>query len=565
MNIILYKILALTTFFLTNYASDVDPTLQEQGKVDNKGFIALKFKKKYGQTYGSATSHYQPGVLLQKRDNGFEIVEITNEQSFYSVELDIGTPSQEVTVLVDTGSSDLWVMGSNNPYCSRSRNSQIASEDLIDCEEFGTFNIDQSSTWSKNDSAPPFFISYGDSTFASGIWGQDRLHLEDLNITGLSFAVANRTNSTVGVLGLGLPGLETTNSGRNGYQYDNFPLVLQRAGATKSSSYSLFLNSLQEEHGSVLFGAVDHSKYTGSLYTIPLINTLQRYGYSQPIQFEVTLQGIGLSGDDTESNTTLTTTKIPALLDSGTTLTYLPQSILDNLADRIGATFAARYGYYVVPCNPAGDSSSAFDDDTNLVFDFGGFHIDTPLNDYLISVSRNTCILGLIPQDSNSAILGDTFLTHAYVVYDLENLEISMAQARYINDYDAEDHNDDDIELINSTGGVPGATRAAGYSNTWSTSVSRVSTGGDIFTLHPHATQIASQFSFDGSSSSPSGTNGGSARTTTTRATSRQTTSSSSNTNTARRNAAAPAMNRHSDILQTLFLGLAVMIPFDLF
>lgn len=478
-----------TIYYTVVYAAVLD--IQDTG-ISNKGYVDFTFKKKYGDNYGTATYHFKPELTLHKRDNGFEIVEITNQQSFYSVQLDIGSPFQQVEVLVDTGSSDLWVTGANNVYCLGNRNSDILPDDRIDCNRYGTFNKSLSDTWTQNKTTTPFFISYGDTTFASGVWGQDQLHLEDINVTGLSFAVANRTNSTVGVLGIGLPSLEVTNTGRNGYQYDNFPMILKRAGAVSSSSYSLFLNNLDEEHGSILFGAVDSSKYTGSLYTIPLINTLQSYGYNKPIQFEVTLQGIGLSENGKNSNVTLTTTKIPVLLDSGTTLTYLPQSILDNLAKNINATFSPSFGYYIVPCNSEGDSSSNFDDKAQLVFDFGGFHIDTPLKDYLINVNKNTCILGLLPQDSNSGVLGDTFLSHAYVVYDLERLEISMAQTKFISDLNAYDTKGTEINTIDGSNGVPGATKASGYSNTWSTKESNVYSSGNIFTLQSHTTQINS-------------------------------------------------------------------------
>ncbi|CAL9730224.1 aspartic proteinase 3 [Monosporozyma unispora] len=511
-----------------------------------KGYVGMKFKKKYGNNYDSATYNFKPEFDLQKRDdNNYETVEITNQKSFYSVELDIGTPAQNVTVLVDTGSSDLWVPGSDNPYCLGSSHSEISRHNKIDCSEYGTFNSGESSTWSRNQSSPWFYLHYGDTTFASGVWGQDHLHLEDLNVTGLSFAVANRTNSTMGVLGVGLPGLEATNSVSNPSTYDNFPMVLRRAGATSSSAYSLYLNSLQETHGSILFGAVDHSKYTGSLYTIPLVNIFQDYGYDAPIQFDVTLQGIGLSGDG-NNNSTLSTTKMPALLDSGTTLTYLPQSILDDLANKIGAHYSSRFGYYLVPCNSDATSSSAFDDDTSLVYDFGGFHINTPLNDYLVQATKDTCILGLIPQDSNGVILGDTFLTHAYVVYDLDNLEVSMAQAKYIEDYDAQNYKSADIHIINGTHGIPGATKAPGYSSTWSTSASNVSSTGDIFTLHPHPTQINSQFSME---------TGSTIILTDTSSNEQSTTSSS----TKRKNLAVSGFNNRSPLLEIIVFILTMV------
>lgn len=510
--------------------------------------VPLSFTKKYGNSIQDAQSHFKPRLRLFKRQDGYELVELTNQQSFYSVDLSIGTPSQEVTVLVDTGSSDLWVTGSNNPYCidnfNSNSNSNLDTDDLIDCEQYGVFDISDSKSFTKNQSAPVFFISYGDTTFASGIWGQDVLHLEDLNITGLSFAVANRTNSSVGVMGIGFSGLEMTNVGTDSnkpYTYDNFPMVLKRSGAINSLTYSLYLNKLTEEHGSILFGGVDHSKYTGNLYTIPIINTLSGSGISNPIQFDVTLQGIGIStnnsskndnnnNDDDDDQITITTTKIPALLDSGTTLTYLPQEILEQIADQIGAQYSARIGYYIVPCDDD-EQSTSFDSSTNLVFDFGGFHINTSLNDYLIKISRTSCMIGLLPYDSNKVILGDTFLSHAYVVYDLENYQIGLAQAKFDVDDD-----DSQIEIINGTSGIPSATKAPRYSSTWSSNM-RSTSLGNIFTNLPYGNPMSSLNSNDVALTTTTITSGDttivrtSSRLTTTTSTSRSSATSTRNAN----------------------------------
>ena len=49
-------------------------------------------------------------------------------------------------------------------------------------------------------------------------------------------------------------------------------------------------------------------------------------------------------------------------------------------------------------------------------------------------------------------MLGDTFLRSAYVVYDLDNNEISLAQT------DFNSASDNIVEITNGTNGVPGAT-----------------------------------------------------------------------------------------------------------
>lgn len=516
----------LSSLFASQVLGKIIPAANKRDDDSNSKFVKLPFHKLYGDSLENVGSDKKPEVRLLKRADGYEEIIITNQQSFYSVDLEVGTPPQNVTVLVDTGSSDLWIMGSDNPYCSSnsmgsSRRRVIdkrddssssgslindinpfgwltgtgsaigptatglgggsgtatqsvpASEATMDCQQYGTFSTSGSSTFRSNNTY--FSISYGDGTFASGTFGTDVLDLSDLNVTGLSFAVANETNSTMGVLGIGLPELEVTYSGSTAshsgkaYKYDNFPIVLKNSGAIKSNTYSLYLNDSDAMHGTILFGAVDHSKYTGTLYTIPIVNTLSASGFSSPIQFDVTINGIGIS-DSGSSNKTLTTTKIPALLDSGTTLTYLPQTVVSMIATELGAHYSSRIGYYVLDC-PS-------DDSMEIVFDFGGFHINAPLSSFILSTGT-TCLLGIIPtSDDTGTILGDSFLTNAYVVYDLENLEISMAQARY-------NTTSENIEIITSS--VPSAVKAPGYTNTWSTSASIV-TGGNIFTVNSSQT-----------------------------------------------------------------------------
>lgn len=509
--------LATNAFLFYSSMANAD-SLASPSLAAGDNYVRIQFQKKYGDSFENASSNKKTEARLVKRGDDYELVDLSNQNSFYSVDLDIGTPSQKVTVLVDTGSSDLWVTGSNNPYCStksghtsssskerkdednilslvQSVVQSVASEisydttitdtdatatqdstssalQTIDCTTYGVFDSSKSSTFQSNKT--DFSITYGDLTFASGTWGHDQLNLNNLNVTGLSFAVANETNSTVGVLGIGLAGLESTYSGatlssaQESYTYNNFPMVLKNSGAIKSAAYSLFLNETNAKHGSILFGAVDHGKYSGDLYTIPIINTLQDHGYKDPIQFQVTLQGLGLAKGDSES-TTITTTKIPALLDSGTTISYMPVELMEMLADKVGASYSSKVGYYLMDC------ITDTDDDINVVFDFGGFYISGNLSSYQLSAdsSSDVCILGFAPQSDSTVILGDNFLSNAYVVYDLDNMEISMAQV----DLSGRSENIDVIE-----DSVPSAVKAPSYSSTWSTDGSIVS-GGDIFTV----------------------------------------------------------------------------------
>ncbi|AMD22456.1 HHL314Wp [Eremothecium sinecaudum] len=376
--------------------------------------------------------------LLHKRSHPVKF-DMKNREVYYSVNVTVGTPEQAMTVLLDTGSSDLWVVGSDVKCTPRLK------EDPT-CKALGTFNTNNSCTWSGNGTR--FSIEYADSSFARGEWGMDVVHVNGLKVDGLTFAVADEAASSVGVFGIGLTGLETTNEVEPPHSYDNFPLLLKRNGVIASNSYSLYTNQYNAEYGSILFGGVDHKKYKGKLLTVPIINTDPKRS-SVPTSLSVTLNGVTYS--TAENKTDTIHSPIGALLDSGTTLSYFPKEIADAMAVAVGAQWSEQFGSYVRKC-PADNDKSTLD------FNFSGNKIRVPIDDYSIYTSvPGLCAFGFMPYGGDIAILGDVFLTAAYVVYDLDRLEISIAEANYSTA--------EEIEPIVS--GVPRAEKAPGYSNVW--------------------------------------------------------------------------------------------------
>lgn len=106
-----------------------------------------------------------------------------------------------------------------------------------------------------------------------------------------------------------------------------------------------------------------------------------------------------------------------------------------------------------------------------LDFNFSGVQISVPINELVIvaAVSRGqpVCILGVGPAGNSVSVLGDTFLRSAYVVYDLANNEISLAQTNF----NATTENIQEIQ--SGAGGVPNAKAVAN-----AVSTAAVGTGG---------------------------------------------------------------------------------------
>lgn len=399
-------------------------------------------------------------------------VNIPKESNFYSIELSIGSSAQQVTLLLDTGSSDMVVVSNENSYCSTSM--------ANDCQAFGTF--DRSSSSSLQELNSQFSLKYGDGTFSTGDWVHDNIDLNGLDLD-ITFGLATNTDS-MGVLGIGLKGLEVTST-----TYNNFPLQLKENGIISKNSYSIYLES-DKTQGDILFGAIDTSKIDyNNFYTFPMVNRYASKGYANPIRSEITMQGIGIQTSDGEQ-ITISTTKLPALLDSGSTISYMPTTIVNSIIDTFskhGISITSNGDTYGINCQYADDDS------TMIVIDFGGMHINITLKQLVLDSSINgQCLFGITAQDTNTVIFGDTFFTSAYAVFNLDDYEVSLSQLNA---------NGSDSKIENIDNSVPNAKQGDSYYSTWSADEG-VQLGGNIFTLTNKNVQDASSTIFSSASMS---------------------------------------------------------------
>lgn len=334
---------------------------------------------------------------------------LDNLETLYFANGSLGTPSQNFRLHIDTGSSDLWVNAKNSQLCTSGGNQ---------CGESGTYSANDSSTYKYVNSL--FNISYADGSGAAGDYATDTFRIGGTNVKELQFGIGYRSSSPEGILGIGY----AINEAVVGYggldPYDNLPVKLQKDGAIAANAYSLWLNDLDASTGSILFGGVDTAKFHGELKTLPIIPSAGQYA-----EFVIALTGMGQNG---QNNSVFTNRNIPVLLDSGSSLMYLPNDIVKTLFSKYNARWNANTQAAEVNCNLANQEGS-------LDFNFSGVPISVPINELVvtISVSRGQpiCVLGVAPAGNSISVLGDTFLRSAYVVYDLDNNEISLAQTNF--------------------------------------------------------------------------------------------------------------------------------------
>ncbi|KAK3695490.1 eukaryotic aspartyl protease [Podospora appendiculata] len=344
---------------------------------------------------------------LTKRDAEVTLFNISAIS--YLIELSIGTPGQSVKVAIDTGSNELWV----DPNCA---DPQLPSDQQTECNADGIYNPKKSST--ENTIGTTNTIPYGIGEVAI------EYVTDDITLTGSSatlknvqFGVATDSKQlNEGILGIGFG--ENLNT-----DYPNFIDELAAQNVTNSKAFSVALGSVDASNGGVvIFGGIDTKKFTGSLITNPNLGR-----QSKGDSFRYWIQMSSLSLDRSGSTKAYPGSDIPIVLDTGSTFSSLPASIVDQMVTDFGAQLDKASDVYIVPCSQRTQGGT-------LDFVFGKGTIKIPVADFILQADPQNCVLGALPIDSSSgitALLGDSFMRSVYAVFDQTTQTISLAP--YVN------------------------------------------------------------------------------------------------------------------------------------
>lgn len=252
-----------------------------------------------------------------------------------------------------------------------------------------------------------------------------------------------------GILGLGYPALTySSRAGEGNYNPFVFNLVSQKL--IDSPVFSIYLSSTSQTGwtGEITFGGTDNSKYQGNITYFSVVPATASTGSNgSPVQdyyyWMVYAGGLGVTNSPTQ-NLSFSASNVAAfILDTGTSLTYLPTSIAKSLVYSMTGSaplaMDTASGTYIVDCNAK--SSAVFQLKMFQSKDFSGnpLVLNVPLSQLLVPTGQkengvDLCMFGIAPSDTTVTgkglyLVGDTILRSMYMVFDMEKDRIGLAAA----------------------------------------------------------------------------------------------------------------------------------------
>lgn len=202
--------------------------------------------------------------------------------------------------------------------------------------------------------------------------------------------------------------------------------------------------------------------------TLPLKSDFQSFS-NNITSFTVTIEGLSVNSPNGTSISKLSNMDADAILDSGSTISLFPLSEIQDIWDKLDIRHAPDVDLPFVDCAYGGEKGNGI----TFSFQFAGKNISVPMDEMVVDAFseiqgeifhdpvlgkafqgwEGACMFGIGSSDNfgvsqtKFALLGDTFLRSAYVVYDLANEQLGLAQANLnstntdIVDLKAEDKN----------------------------------------------------------------------------------------------------------------------------
>ncbi|KAI4302057.1 hypothetical protein L6164_035275 [Bauhinia variegata] len=361
------------------------------------------------------------------------------ETGLYYTKLRIGSPPKDYHVQVDTGSDILWVNCVDCTRCPRTSDLHIEltlydpkssrTSQLVSCDDdFCSSTYDGPVAGCKPGLGCDYSVIYGDGSGTAGYFVRDYLTFDQVN----GNLHTTPANSSV-VFGCGATqsgGLSSSSEealdGILGFGQANSSVLSQLAAAGKVKK--IFSHCLDNNRGGGIFAIGEVVQPT--VTTTPLVANQAHYN--------VILKDIEVDKDFLElpSDTFATGNGRGTIIDSGTTLAYLPSLVYDPLMNKVLSRQPGLDIHIIEGQFSCFQYSGNVDDGFPTV----KFHFQDSVSltvyphDYLFEIKDAVWCVGWQKTASQSrdgrdiTLLGDLVLSNKLVVYDLENMTIGWTE-----------------------------------------------------------------------------------------------------------------------------------------
>ncbi|KAJ3752774.1 acid protease [Lentinula raphanica] len=347
-----------------------------------------------------AASKNRSGPSPKKRQE----VPVVNEAITYIAEVTVGVDNQTFHLLVDSGSSNTWV-GANASYTYIPSSSSVWTDDIV-------------------------IVDYGSGYFFGYEYFDTVALSNELIIKNQSIGVADFQqgfNSMDGILGIGPVDLTDGTILGSLAPVITVPTVsdnLFSEGVISTEvvgvSFVPTTGASNEPEGELIFGDIGgSSRFTGQITYTP--KETDYWGITQSISYgdtEIMASAIGV-------------------VDTGTTLNYMPTDTFNAYINSTGGTFDEATGLYEI-------TQEQYDALDNLIFTIGGTDFPLTANAQIWPRDLNENIGGeegkiylaavaTDPIEDLNFINGYVFLERFFSIFDNSNSRVGFATTSYTN------------------------------------------------------------------------------------------------------------------------------------
>ncbi|KAK6759111.1 hypothetical protein RB195_016371 [Necator americanus] len=325
---------------------------------------------------------------------------------FYLGNVTLGTPPQTTTLVLDTGSSNLWVIDAacKTAACNGEPNSGYTKH---------KFDTTKSTTFTKE--SRTFSIQYGSGS-CNGYLGTDTVSFAGLTITKQEFGVATHLAEVFGyqpvdgILGLGWPALAVD---KVTPPMQNLLSTLDQPLFTVWMDRKLTISN-GGNAGLITYGAIDTTNCQSQISYVPL---------SAETYWQFPIQGFSI-GSYSE------TKKDQVISDTGTSWIGAPNNVVSGVVKQTGAKYDFSNELYTVDC-------STMKTQPDLIFTINGVTYNIPSVEYVLDLGlgNGKCALTFFGMNSGGFgpawILGDTWIRTYCNIYDIGQKRIGFAKANH--------------------------------------------------------------------------------------------------------------------------------------